>query len=105
MQFLKGNSGFLKKIDDLEFLGTDGEIPKRQYKSIEVQINNIKVQIPNEALRNLYEPSLSDSKINYDKINDILYIQSSNGDGAGGYEIIWVIEKKKYKTRIEMSAF
>lgn len=105
LQFLKGNSGFLKKIDDLEFLGTDGEIPKRQYKSIEVQINNIKVQIPNEALRNLYEPSLSDSKINYDKINDILYIQSSNGDGAGGYEIIWVIEKKKYKTRIEMSVF
>ncbi|WP_337965785.1 hypothetical protein [uncultured Flavobacterium sp.] len=105
LQFIKEDSDILKKIDNLDFLGTDGEIPKRQYKSIEVQINNIKVPIPNEALKNLYEPSLSDSKINYDKINDILYIQSSNGDGAGGYEIIWVIEKKKYKNRIEMSAF
>ncbi|PIF34804.1 hypothetical protein CLU81_5469 [Flavobacterium sp. 9] len=105
LQFLKEDSRILTKIDDLDFLGTDGEIPKRQYKSIEVQINNIKVPIPNEALRNLYEPSLYNSQINYDKINDILYIQSSNSDGAGGYEIIWVIEKKKYKTRIEAYGF
>ena len=103
--FFKGNSSQLDKIDDSDFLGTDGDIPKREYKSLDVEINNVKVQIPNEALKNLYNPTLYNSKANYDQINDILYIQSSNSDGAGGYEIIWVIEKKKYKARIEAYGF
>lgn len=105
LQFLKSNSTLLNKIDDLDFLGTDGEIPKREYQSIEVEINNVKVEIPDSALKNLYQPTLWNSKANYDEINDILYIHSSNSDGAGGYEIIWVIERKKYKTRIEAYGF
>ncbi|MEZ0128642.1 hypothetical protein AB9T88_02085 [Flavobacterium sp. LBUM151] len=103
--FFKGNSDQLHKIDDSIFLGTDGDIPKREYKSLEVEINNVKVQIPNDALKNLYNPTLYNSKANYDQINDILYIHSTNSDGAGGYEIIWVIEKKKYKARIEAYGF
>ena len=105
LQFFKGNSNQLDKIDNLPLFGTDGEIPKREYKSIEIEINKVKVEIPPSALENLYEPTLWNSKANYDEVNDILYIQSSNSDGAGGYEIIWVIEKKKYKTRIEAYGF
>ena len=105
MQFDKSQSGLLKKIDDLSPLGTDGEIPKREYKSIEVEINKEKVEIPASTLKNLYEPTLWNSKANYDEVNDILYIHTSNSDGAGGYEVIWVVEKKKYKTRIEAYGF
>lgn len=105
LQFFKDNSNQLDKIDNLPLFGTDGEIPKREYKSIEIEINKVKVEIPPSALENLYEPTLWNSKANYDEVNDILYIQSSNSDGAGGYEIIWVIEKKKYKTRIEAYGF
>jgi hypothetical protein len=104
LQFLKGQN-FLKKIDNLDFLGTDGNIPKREYQAIEVEINKVKVEIPPSALKNLYEPTLWNTKANYDEVKDILYIQSSNSDGAGGYEIIWVIEKKKYITRIEAYGF
>jgi hypothetical protein len=105
LHFLKDHPNVLNKIDNLDFLGTDGEIPKREYKSIEVEIDKVKVEIPESALKNLYEPSLWKSKANYDKANDILYIQSSNSDGAGAYEVIWVIEKKKYKTRTEAYGF
>lgn len=104
LQF-KSDSSLLMKIDDLSPLGTDGEIPKREYKSIEVEINKVKVKIPPSAIKNLYETTLWNSKANYDEVNDILYIQSSNSDGAGGYEVIWVIEKKKYKTRIVENEF
>lgn len=105
LQFDKSDSNLLMEIDNLSPLGTDGEIPKREYKSVEVEINKVKVEIPPSAIKNLYEPTLWNSKANYDEVNDILYIQSSNSDGAGGYEVIWVIEKKKYKTRIVENEF
>lgn len=105
LKFFKGNPNQLEKIDNLQIFGTDGEVPKREYKSIKIDINNIKIELPNSALKNLFEVSLHNSKANYDAKNDILYISSSNSDGAGGYEIIWVIEKKKYKYRVEAYGF
>ena len=105
LKFLKNDKFILMEIDNLHFFGTDGNIPKREYKSIQIEINNIKIELPNEALKNLYEPSLHNTKANYDEKNDILYVFSSNSDGAGSYEIIWVIEKMKYKYRIEAYGF
>jgi hypothetical protein len=105
LKFYKNNKTQLDKIDDLQIFGTDGNIPKREYKSIKIQIDNIKFDLPNEALQNLYEPNLGNSIAYYDEINDILYLTSSNSDGAGGYEILWIIEKKKYKSRIEAYGF
>ena len=105
LNILKNNSNILDEIDGKQIFGKDGDIPKREYKSIEIEINKVKVEIPKSALLNLYEPTLWNTKANYDEVNDILYIQSSNSDGAGGYEIIWVIEKKKYKARIVFNEF
>ena len=105
LKFYKNKKTQLDKIDNLQIFGTDGNIPKREYKSIQIEINNVKIGLPNIALKNLYEPSLYNSKANYDEKNDVLYILSSNSDGAGSYEIIWIIEKKKYKNRIEAYGF
>lgn len=99
------NTDQLDKIDDLPIFGTDGNIPKKEYKSINIEINNEKIRLPNIALKNLYEPNLLFAGANYDEKNDILYIYSSNSDGAGSYEVIWVIEKKKFKERIEAYGF
>ena len=74
-------------------------IPTREYKSIEVNIGQRKMSLPKVAFENLYEPSLDHTQVNYDKTNDIVYIQSMNSDGAGGYEVIWKIEKGVYKDR------
>ena len=86
-------------IDDDKYWGLDGGVPTRQYKSIEVTLGQHKIVLPKDAFENLYEPSLHNTQANYDKTNDILYIQSSNSDGAGGYEVIWKIEKGVYKER------
>jgi len=105
LKFVHKDSNIVEKIDGRQVFGTDGGIPKTQYKFITFEINKTPVEIPQSALQNLYEPNLYNSKANYDAVNDILYLQSSNSDGAGGYEIVWIIEKKKFKTRIEAYGF
>lgn len=92
-------------IDNKKYWGTDGGLPKTEYKFIEVYIGKRKVTLPKSALENLYEVSLYNSKVNYDTANDIVYIHSLNSDGAGGYFVIWKIEKGIYKERFIASGF
>lgn len=95
----------LDKIDGLQIFGKDGDLPTRQYKSITVEFKDVKIKLPPDALQNLFEPTLFNSRANYDATNKVLYISSSNSDGAGGYEIVWIIENFKYKSRVEAYNF
>ena len=99
LTFYKENKDQLQFIDNKGYWGTDGEIPKTAYKSIEVFYGTKKVVLPKNAIDDLFETSLYNTQVNYDKTNDILYIQSMNSDGAGSYEIIWKVEKGVYKDR------
>lgn len=105
LTFHKKYTSILTKIDDSKIFGTDGNIPKRQYQSISIVIKGQQIALPKTALKNLFEPTLDNSRANYDEVNDILYIYSSNSDGAGSYEVIWVIKKKQFKYRIEAYGF
>ena len=91
----------IEKIDGKLFWGTDGNMPKREYKSIEVKIRGKQVFIPQSAYSDLYQPNLYTefNSVHYDKDNDILYIVANNGDGAGAYMVCWQIEKGVYKGR------
>ena len=91
----------IEKIDGKLFWGTDGNMPKREYKSIEVKIRGKQVSIPKSAYGDLYESYLYTefNSVHYDKDNDILYIVANNGDGAGAYMVCWQIEKGVYKGR------
>ena len=91
----------IEKIDGKPFWGTDGNMPKREYKSIEVKIRGKQVSIPQSAYNDLYESYLYTefNSVHYDKDNDILYIVALNGDGAGAYMVCWQIEKGVYKGR------
>lgn len=89
----------IQLIDNNKYWGTDGGLPKTEYKSIEVYVGNTKLTLPYKALESLYEVSLYNTHVNYDQTNDIIYIQSMNSDGAGSYEVIWKIEKGIYKER------
>ena len=91
----------IEKIDGKLFWGTDGNMPKREYKSIEVKIREKQVSIPQSAYNDLYESYLYTefNSVHYDKDNDILYIVANNGDGAGSYMVCWQIEKGVYKGR------
>ena len=48
----------IEKIDGKLFWGTDGNMPKREYKSIEVKIRGKQVSIPQSAYNDLYESYL-----------------------------------------------
>jgi len=91
----------IEKIDRKPFWGTDGNMPKKEYKSIEVKIRGKQVSIPKSAYSDLYQPNLYTDLnfVYYDKDNDILYIVANNGDGAGAYTVCWQIEKDVYKGR------
>jgi len=91
----------IEKIDGKPFWGTDGNMPKEEYKSIEVNIHGKQVSIPKSAYSDLYAPnSYTDfHSAHYDKDSDTLYIVANNGDGAGAYMVCWQIEKGVYKGR------
>jgi len=89
----------VESIDGRKIWGTDGEMPRSEYKSIVVYSGSNRLDLPKAAYEDLFEPSLYYTKVNYDRQHDILYIQSSNSDGAGSYVVIWKIEKGEYAGR------
>jgi hypothetical protein len=95
----------IELIDGKRYWGRDGGLPVTEYSSIEVSIGKRKIVLPATAFENLYEPSFGNTQVNYDKKNDILYIQSVNSDGAGAYEVVWKIEKGVYKDKLVASGF
>ena len=99
------NGKFLSKINGKAIWGTDGNIPKRQYGAIEVQMGSKHIKIPFTALENLFEPNLNYSECFYDSQKDIVYISALNSDGAGGYVVVWTIEKGKYTRRFVAHGF
>ncbi len=99
LTFLDNKKSFLKKINGKVFWGTDGGIPKKAYKKITMVIDTEVIELPKNSFEDLFEPTLFNTHMYFDKSSNILYITSSNSDGAGGYEVVWVIEKGKYKKR------
>ena len=90
-----------EKIDGKLFWGTDGNMPKKEYKSIEVKIRGKQVYIPQSAYSDLYESYLyaEFNSVYYDKDNDILYIVANNNYADRPYKVCWQIEKGVYKGR------
>ena len=87
-------------INDKQYWGSDGELPKTEYSSIIIQIGARKIFLPSSALENLFQPTIYSTIVHIDFSNDIIYIQASNSDGAGAYDVIWRIEKGIYKDRL-----
>ncbi|GGB26447.1 hypothetical protein GCM10011511_58000 [Puia dinghuensis] len=95
----KENPGTIDAINGKQYWGTDGELPKTAYKSITITWGEREMVLPQSAIEDLFEPSLHNTAVNYDRKNDILYIHSENSDGAGAYDVIWKVEKGVYTER------
>lgn len=87
----------IRKIDGKEFYGTDGSIPNFQYKYFMVQKGNTKLSLP---IDQLYEPKLENTTVHYDDKSETIYILASNGEGASGYLVVWILKNGKLKDRI-----
>lgn len=85
--------------------GTDGTIPVNHYKSIHILLDDKTIQIPEKEIENLFNVNIEFAECYYDDKNDILYLSCTNGDGAGGYALLFQIEKGKYKGRKIMMPF
>jgi hypothetical protein len=105
LSYYKETKDQVELVNGQTYWGTDGGMPSAEYKSIVISIGKRKLVLPKAALANLFQPRLSSTGVNYDKANDILYVQASNSDGAGFHEVIWRIEKGIYKDRYVASGF
>jgi hypothetical protein len=93
------------KFKGQQVWGTDGTIPISHYTSIKATIKGRSIQIPEKEIENLFNINSEFSACYYDNPNDTLYITSVNGDGAGGYAVLFKIEKGIYKTRVVTMPF
>ncbi|MGB0429630.1 MAG: hypothetical protein ACPGLV_04090 [Bacteroidia bacterium] len=90
-------NGVVKSINGEGFWGTDGFLPKMQYEQFIIYKNENKLNLLDQVF-NLFEP-------NIDCHNDDCYtnayltekgeiiIWATNSDGAGGYDLILIIDK------------
>lgn len=93
------------KFKGQQVWGTDGTIPISHYTSITAMIKGRNIQIPEEEIENLFNVNSEFAACYYDNLNDTLYITSVNGDGAGGYAVLFKIEKGIYKARVVTMPF
>jgi hypothetical protein len=95
----KQNSSQIIAINGKEYWGTDGDLPKREYKSIVIFVGARKITLPPEAFDNVFQPTVHDTEIRYNRAADLFYIHAENGDGAGAYDVIWRVVKGVYTDR------
>lgn len=85
----------LIKINGKDIWGTDGNVPKVQYGQLVLQYGRKRVFLPTD---NLFEPNLKNTKVYHDWKNKRIYISTLNGDGAGGYAALWIVENGRFKS-------
>jgi hypothetical protein len=84
------NKKFVDKIDGRKPWGVDGNLPAKEIYNILLTINGKAVMMPIESYNDIYEPGLMLS-VHYDKYGRIYLYMPNNSDGAGGYDIVWVV--------------
>jgi hypothetical protein len=61
------NKTQLEKIDNKRFWGTDGGMPTRQYKFVEINYKGKILSLPKVAIQDLFEPSNESTEVHYAK--------------------------------------
>jgi len=105
ISYFKKYPTFIESIDNQKSWGTDGYLPSTQYEKISLKIGSKTIDLPEIALKGLYNPNLFYTKINIDEKTNTIFIQSINSDGAGGYCVIWKITEGFYTERFVTHGF
>jgi hypothetical protein len=96
---------FLAKINGKPYWGTDGDVPNLQYGDVSIQHGKRTFTIPPEKLNDLFQPNLDKTVCFFDRKQDIIYLSSTNSDGAGSYVVLWVLKAGFFRERFVTNPF
>lgn len=89
---LEGGDSVIQYIDGKPYWGSDGYLPSKEYRKCQLRIGKKVVSLPTT---NLYNPNFHLTNLYVDRMSNTLYLVAFNGDGAGGYAVLWVIKDHK----------
>jgi hypothetical protein len=78
-------------VDGRHPWGTDGNLPKSEVEKITVSIEGNIIDIPKILYGDIFE---CDNDFDVYRVGDTFFVHQWNSDGAGAYEIIWVITRE-----------
>ncbi|MCE4563825.1 hypothetical protein INQ51_05840 [Maribellus sp. CM-23] len=84
------NNRSVSSIDGQSVWGTDGELPKTEIEKISIKIDGEEININKAFYSNLFE---CDNEFKVYKKEDTFFVYQDNSDGAGYYQIVWVLNK------------
>ena len=87
----KNKNGGVGTIDGRRVWGTDGGLPRRETTGVKISLKGRAVTVDKNKYVNLYEVS-KDYTV-YQK-DGYYFIEQLNSDGAGGYQLVWVLNEK-----------
>ncbi|MEM7372028.1 MAG: hypothetical protein AAF587_25655 [Bacteroidota bacterium] len=93
----KSQEGWIIAINGRPFWGTDGGLPKSQVNGISYTINGESFQIPSIFFEDLFEFS---ERYWAHRQGDTYFVRQMHSDGAGGYELFWVLNKQGVQQRL-----
>ncbi len=91
------NQSGIEAINGRTLWGTDGGFPHTQVGDIQVIIDGANIEIHEVFYADLFE---CDNEISIYKNGDTYFVHQWNSDGAGAYEIVWVLDKSGLKQRL-----
>ena len=93
-------------IDGKYVWGTDGGMPRSEYKFIQFKSGAHTLTFPRSSFNDLFEVnSLRGTSAWLDKGTGRVYIEAGNSDAAGSYIVVWVINNGKIEYREEFIPF
>ena len=82
--------GEVHRINGRQIYGTDLSTPGDQVDGISVFVGSEKIEIHPVFYQDIFE---CDNEFSVHKIGELFILNQWNSDGAGAYEIVWVIDK------------
>lgn len=98
---LPPGSIYKNKYPSKDFLGTDGEVPGREFDFMKVYLDGQEIPIPKKYYEDCFEPNLNPDLFQV-RIGDDLksvFVFMSGSTAAGHYDVIWVFQKNGAHSR------
>ena len=102
---------YVRKIDGREVIGSDGLIPYAELSSFTLKWNGKDIPVPEKLWKDCYNLGVGaynepehpepghDPKVKVTEDGEYLIIRFSGSDGAGYYDVIWILAKNGQHAR------